>query len=232
MPPDQYEACLHQTPALHPQSGYSNWASWSETNTGNQPHYSPKMAHAMMGWKIDGKEWNGTWQAWEDGWKALVVCEHVCSPPYAPPSPPPPAPPPCDVLTLTFYNPCKCGWDGFNASMGGMLVGNASQGDGETTDGGGTSHSFETQADASAVYTTVEFCIWPGCHRFVLGPDAPGGLEWLLTERATEMPLLNGRGGYDQLYCHQTPYPPPSPPPPPPSPAPPGGSPAGDDDGC
>ena len=55
-----------------------------------------------------------------------------------------------------------------------------------------------TQADASAVYTTVEFCIWPGCHRFVLGPDAPGGLEWLLTERATEMPLLNGRGGYDQ----------------------------------
>merc|ERR1719272_811150 len=136
-------------------------------------------------------------------WPGYVVCQGVCSPP---PSPPPPAPPPCDTLVLTLYNPCKCNWAEFNVSMGDATV------------------AFGAQAARASVLTTMTFCLLPSCQQLFIGPDAPNDLEWYLTDRDTEVSLLNERGGVDRLYCHKVPHPPPSQPPVPLAPAPPGGS--------
>merc|ERR1719272_2357060 len=135
-------------------------------------------------------------------WPGYVVCQGVCSPP---PSPPPPAPPPCDTLVLTLYNPCKCNWAEFNVSMGDATV------------------AFGAQAARASVLTTMTFCLLPSCQQLSIGPGAPNDLEWYLTDRDTEVSLLNERGGVDRLYCHKVPHPPPSQPPVPLAPAPPGG---------
>merc|ERR1719272_2216645 len=123
-------------------------------------------------------------------WPGYVVCQGVCSPP---PSPPPPAPPPCDTLVLTLYNPCKCNWAEFNVSMGDATV------------------AFGAQAARASVLTTMTFCLLPSCQQLFIGPDAPNDLEWYLTDRDTEVSLLNERGGVDRLYCHKVPHPPPPP---------------------
>merc|ERR1719345_33726 len=68
---------------------------------------------------------------------------------------------------------------------------------------------------------TMAFCLLPSCQQLFIGPDAPNDLEWYLTDRDTEVSLLNERGGVDRLYCHKVPHPPPSQPPlpsPPPQP--------------
>ena len=58
---------------------------------------------------------------------------------------PPALAPPCEVLVLTFYNPCKCDWDKFHAFMSGMLTQPAA------TDVNGTTHAFDAQAAAGCV---------------------------------------------------------------------------------
>ena len=228
LPEHLQDTCLR---GVHPQANYSNWAR-------NHPNRAPNYAqveHECPNWKYKcprgGKFcWTtcpsttlGSWAAtnfdgeWVNGvdprsttdeqtpWHrsgAYAVCQGVCSPP---PSPPPPAPPPCDTLVLTLYNPCKCGWADFNVSMG------------------DTTLDFGAQAAAAALFTTTTFCLWPSCQQLSIAPGVPTDLEWYLTDRATERPLLDGRGGFDRLFCHKVPHPPPSTPPVPFSPAPPGG---------
>ena len=220
LPEHLQDTCLR---GVHPQANYSNWRR-------NHPNRAPNYAQVVnfcpaSKWKCPRGE-KGCWttcpsttlRSWAatnfDGeWTtnldptalwlgAYAVCQGVCSPP---PSPPPPAPPPCDTLVLTLYNPCKCGWADFNVSMG------------------DTTLDFGAQAAAAALFTTTTFCLWPSCQQLSIAPGVPTDLEWYLTDRATERPLLDGRGGFDRLFCHKVPHPPPSAPPVPFSPAPPGG---------
>ena len=89
-------------------------------------------------------------------------------------------------------------------------------------------YSFEAEGARGATVATMEFCVNRGCLDYELGPAAPPDIEWLLTDRTTELPVLSGTGGVERVYCHKTDYPPPSPPLSPPSPiapAPPGGHP-------
>ena len=178
----------------HPQASYSNWAR-------GHPNGQPGNRFAAM--KVQNGEWAlGKSNDGGKDWDGYAVCQGVCSPP---PSPPPPAPPPCETLVLTLYNPCKCSWADFNVSMGDDTV------------------SFGAQAARASVLTTMTFCLLPSCQQLFIGPDAPNDLEWYLTDRDTEVSLLNERGGVDRLYCHKVPHPPPSQPPVPLAPAPPGG---------
>ena len=220
LPEHLQDTCLR---GVHPQANYSNWRR-------NHPNRAPNYAQVVnfcpaSKWKCPRGEkgcWTtcpsttlGSWAAtnFDGEWTtnldptalwlgAYAVCQGVCSPP---PSPPPPAPPPCDTLVLTLYNPCKCGWADFNVSMG------------------DTTLDFGAQAAAAALFTTTTFCLWPSCQQLSIAPGVPTDLEWYLTDRATERPLLDGRGGFDRLFCHKVPHPPPSAPPVPFSPAPPGG---------
>ena len=193
LPEHLQDTCLR---GVHPQANYSNWLR-------NFPNVGPNENFFVT------TDFGGAWRNRKDeteGWNPTInsfaVCQGVCSPP---PTPPPPAPPPCDTLVLTLYNPCKCGWADFNVSMG------------------DTTLDFGAQAAAAALFTTTTFCLWPSCQQLSIAPGVPTDLEWYLTDRATERPLLDGRGGFDRLFCHKVPHPPPSAPPVPFSPAPPGG---------
>ena len=105
-----------------------------------------------------------------------------------------PAPaPPCEVLVLTFYNPCKCDWDKFHAFMSGTLTQPAA------TDVNGTTHAFDAQAAAGSKFTTKQFCLYEGCHHFEISDGAPADMSWLLSRRcarrrsnsrAVDTPLL------------------------------------------
>ncbi len=344
LPLSLQDGCLR---SAHPQSNFSNWAQ-------NQPSEIPSSWYAKISFADDGKWSLGKHK---NSWTGYAMCQGVCSPP---PTPPPPAPPPCDVLVLTFYNPCKCDWDKFNVSMGerepsvqstldslsstaaeigsgndarrvrivsaftsgawmlpnshpytvGLLPGathtadeaswaachysasytkgiviritqvdgvltaavvdaryvNSDVGDcvanfGQlsavssiastpTADGyaaqsvtfdvlpredesGALTHDFASQGERGSVSATKSFCIFPGCYSLSIGPHVPEDLSWQMANGADEMPLLDGTGGLDMLFCHESPYPPPaappspaipggwdSPPPPPPSPPP------------
>ena len=206
LPEHLQDTCLH---SAHPQANYSNWKK-------GHPNKNPESSWAAMSLS------NGQWITGKSGENkessAYAVCQGVCSPPPLsppppsspppappPPSSPPPAPPPCDTLVLTLYNPCKCGWADFNVSMGDATV------------------AFGAQAARASVLTTMTLCLFPSCQQFSIGPGAPNDLEWYLTDRNTEDPLVDDRGGVDRLYCHKVPHPPPSQPPVPLAPAPPGG---------
>ena len=179
--------------SVHPQATYSNWQR-------NFPNYAPNNEDVWVGATFDG-----LWTTRKKNQLAYAVCQGVCSPPPSPPLSPSPPPPPCDTLVLTMYNPCKCGWADFNVSMGDTTV------------------DFGAQAAAAALFTTTTFCLLPSCKQLSIAPGVPTDLEWYLTDRATERPLLDGRGGFDGLFCHKVPHPPPSQPPVPLPPAPPDG---------
>ena len=213
LPAHLQDTCLR---SAHPQSSYSNWAQGSYPKGpsgvgspfGNAAMFITTSASAATAliyspWNAD---WHGgEWLTLKSTWDGYAICQGICSPPPPPASPPAPPPPPCDTLVLTLYNPCKCGWADFNVSMG------------------DTTLDFGAQAAAAALFTTTTFCLWPSCQQLSIAPGVPTDLEWYLTDRATERPLLDGRGGFDRLFCHKVPHPPPSAPPVPFSPAPPGG---------
>ena len=103
------------------------------------------------------------------------------------PAPPAPAPP-CEVLVLTFYNPCKCDWDKFHAFMSGTLTQPAA------TDVNGTTHAFDAQAAAGSKFTTKQFCLYEGCHHFEISDGAPADMSWLLSRRCAPPLELKGHG--------------------------------------
>jgi hypothetical protein len=110
--PHRVDACRS---GIHPMSSYSNWAPGEPDRYATR--YGGSWGHDSAVMKADGMwhtiQRSGPSECNSCGF-AYVVCEAVCSPP---PTPPPPAPPPCEVVVLTFYNPCKCDWDKFHAFM-------------------------------------------------------------------------------------------------------------------